>query len=432
MFCENCFQTEEIKQYIKNNGKTMNKQFICSFCGFQNYDQIDIDDCIQEYIDKCIEDTQEIIPEEKYENKELSYINKCENKCQKKYKQTCIDKNLVKTYVIEKNILIKHAKHIIQKLYEHEDGHGLYGSANTLYWTEEVDNPCTIAGLLSTDDVCEHIFSEDAEKIAELINENCDFYECPWLCRCFDKDETNRFGKWSEFCINVKHKARFFDHNDFKVKEYLDKFIAFFNIVENLNYPKKAYRARIIYDDKTKQAIKQDNEKELGKIPVDKLKHTKSNRFSPIGISYGYYSFDIQTILSEVRANKNENVAVGIFQLEENLKILDFRAKNLSKYINPFYDDFNIDVYCGEEFILNFLHDISKPISEDESILEYVPTQILSEYIWSLGYDGFIFDSSQKKGRENLVLFGDNPKCIKHCFFNIKEKNINYIIEQET
>jgi hypothetical protein len=40
----------------------------------------------------------------------------------------------------------------------------------------------------------------------------------------------------------------------------------------------------------------------------------------------------------------------------------------------------------------------------------------MAEYIWSLGYDGFMFDSSQNKGGENLVLFGDNPKYLDHNF----------------
>jgi len=92
---------------------------------------------------------------------------------------------------------------------------------------------------------------------------------------------------------------------------------------------------------------------------------------------------------------------------------------------------FNEDIYCGEEFILNFLFDISKPINESDTALEYVPTQILSEYIWSLGYDGFIFDSNQNKGGENLVLFGDNPSCISCKFVNIKEKNIKYIYKEQ-
>jgi len=256
-----------------------------------------------------------------------------------------------------------------------------------------------------------------------------EFHECPWLCRCFDKDESKRFGKWSDFCENVKHKARYFDHKDFKVKEYLGRFIDFFKIIAIKNYKLEIFRARIIDSEKTKQDIKKAPQNELGKVPLDKLKYAKNNRFSPVGISYGYYSFDEQTILSEVRVNVNDEVAIGEFKLDNSLTILDFRHESLDRYKQPFNDEFSTDIYCGEEFILDFLFDISKPINENDTTLEYVPTQILSEYIWSLGYDGFIFYSSQNKGGENLVLFGENPECINHKFIKIKEKNIDYKYE---
>jgi hypothetical protein len=51
------------------------------------------------------------------------------------------------------------------------------------------------------------------------------------------------------------------------------------------------------------------------------------------------------------------------------------------------------------------LTDISIPINEDNQLLDYIPTQIMSEYIWSKGYDGFLFDSSVNINGTNIVLF---------------------------
>ena len=104
----------------------------------------------------------------------------------------------------------------IENLYEHDDEHGFYGSASSNYWIEGVDCPCSIAGLNSTDEICGSIFGEDGEKITKLLENHYEFHECPWLCRCFDNKEGNRFGKWSIFTENVKHKARYFDHKEFK------------------------------------------------------------------------------------------------------------------------------------------------------------------------------------------------------------------------
>lgn len=427
-FCENCFENNEIKKLIRDNGNLVDTKFECKSCLFETYNEIDVEDCIQEYIDECLENTQNETPDEVYEENEEAYENKCMEECQKKYRTKCIDKLITKTFIIKKDILAKKLRETINKVYEHDDEHGFYGSASSNYWTEGVDCPCSIAGLLSTDDVCANIFDEDGEKVSELLdNYYHDFHECPWLCRCFDNNESNRFGKWSDFCESVKHKARYFDHKEFKVKEYLENFIPFFEIVKTINFKKDIFRARIVNDKKEQQDIKNNPQIELGKIPHDKLKYTKNNRFSPIGISYGYYSFNIQTILSEARVNTDDIVAIGEFRLNSNLNILDFTKENLSKYKNPFNNDFNIDVYCGEEFILEFIHDISKPINEKDTLLEYVPTQILAEYIWSIGCDGFIFDSSQNKDGKNLVLFGENPKYIDHKFIKVKEKNIEYV-----
>lgn len=430
-FCINCFEDENIKALIKNNGEHIkSKIYKCEFCQFESCNEYDIDDCIQEYIDECIEKTQKNVLNEDYEKNEELYELKCKEECEEKYQQNCIDNLIIETYIIEQDILVEKIKEVIENLYKHDDDHELYGSASSKFWTEGVDSPCSIAGLKSTDEICGDIFGEDGEKITNLLDDYYGFHECPWLCRCFDNNESNRFGKWSEFCKNVKHKARYFDHKEFQVKGYLDRLIPFFDIVKVTDYTLEVFRARIVDSEEIKQDIHKNPQNELGKVPLDKLQYAKNNRFSPVGISYGYYSFDEETILTEIRANINDEVAIGEFKLDNNLKILDFRSKSLAKYKNPFDDKFNTDIYCGEEFILDFLFDISKPIDESDTLLEYVPIQIMAEYIWSLGYDGFIFDSSQNNGGENLVLFGDNPSYKSHKFLKIKEKNIEYKYEE--
>lgn len=95
--------------------------------------------------------------------------------------------------------------------------------------------------------------------------------------------------------------------------------------------------------------------------------------------------------------------------------------------MNPF-DEKNFNILLTD--VYEFITDISKPINESDTLLEYVSTQIMAEYIWSQGYDGFIFDSSQNKGGENLVLFGDNPSYKSHKFIKIKEKNVIYKYEE--
>ena len=46
--------------------------------------------------------------------------------------------------------------------------------------------------------------------------------------------------------------------------------------------------------------------------------------------------------------------------------------------------------------------------------MDYLPTQVLAEYIRSLGYDGFVFDSSKNKDGYNIVLFEEQMKYQSH------------------
>jgi hypothetical protein len=310
----------------------------------------------------------------------------------------------------------------VLNLYEHDNSHDFYSSASSNFLTEGVDSPCRIAGLEENDENCYDIFGEDDEKVKKLFEKFSDdefggFHECPWLSRCFDKSEENSpLLLWEDFAKNVKHKARYFDHKDFSVTKTLEKFNEFFE--------KTIYRARLIDSDKTENDIKNNpKSEELGKTPK---KYAQNNRFSSVGISYGYFAFDKKTALAETRASKGDKFVIGEFSLSLNLKLVDFRQNSISKLTNPFLDTFDIRSYCASFTIKKFIEDISKPISDKDSLLEYVPTQVMAEYIWHKGYDGFIFDSSQKSGGENIVIFGENPAYKSYSIVEIKEVNLEF------
>ena len=48
---------------------------------------------------------------------------------------------------------------------------------------------------------------------------------------------------------------------------------------------------------------------------------------------------------------------------------------------------------------------LGKPIHPDDSAIEYVPTQYLSEVIRSAGYDGMCFESALYSKGTNIVIF---------------------------
>jgi len=172
----------------------------------------------------------------------------------------------------------------------------------------------------------------------------------------------------------------------------------------------KIYRARKINSLEEEVRIKSNPSCELGKVPI---KFAQNNRFSPVGISYGYFALDETTAIKEIRAKSGDKIAIEKFEITNKLKLIDFRLQSMKKKVNIFNDDLDISLYCQQQFIQEFLQDISKPIEDADQQLEYIPTQIMAEYIWHLDIDGFLFDSSQNDNGVNLVIFENEYKYIK-------------------
>lgn len=362
MVCNYCFENEDIQDLIVSLDVSAEDSYVCS-CGMQNND-------IEE----------------------------------------------IKLYLMDKEELAKFLIDIIEELYVHENTHGIGMSARS--YVEDGEDPFEFAGLSDLYEVCESLF--DDSFLADFIIDNKPYVDIPngeedlfesayyrvWQHRCFfERDDEDEFGlsNWEVFCKNVKHKARYFDHGDFSVTKTLENFNEFFEQIIIDDLEKEIFRARKIYSNQDKTDIDANPSKELGKVPIE---FAKNNRFSPVGISYGYFSFDKQTVLKETRCNLHDEVAIGKFELMDNLKIIDFRQKTMTKkFLNYFSGSFNGKFYCIDHFIREFLADISRPINEDNQLLDYIPTQIMSEYIWSKGYDGFLFDSSVNINGTNIVLF---------------------------
>lgn len=64
-------------------------------------------------------------------------------------------------------------------------------------------------------------------------------------------------------------------------------------------------------------------------------------------------------------------------------------------------------------FLVDFHSEISKPVNPADEELDYIPTQVFSEYLRYIqkvdgrNYDGIVYKSSLT-GKQNIVLFYDN------------------------
>lgn len=149
-----------------------------------------------------------------------------------------------------------------------------------------------------------------------------------------------------------------------------------------------------------------ESAKELGTAPSE---HAKDNRFSPKGVPMFYGSLDEDTCELESSGNGTYSVT-GVFHNAKSVRVLDLT--NVPPVPRLYDDDFGfIPAY---KYLHEFSNIISKNVADDD--LEYIPTQIFTEFIRLQGLRqfkirGLMYKSSKRDGGKNLVLFYTNDEC---------------------
>lgn len=140
--------------------------------------------------------------------------------------------------------------------------------------------------------------------------------------------------------------------------------------------------------------------------------YATEGRANPKGIPYLYVASDAETAMSEIRPWLHSKISLGTFSITRPLKIIDFSMQQ--GVINKFYfeepskDEIINSVWCDID------NAFSKPINNSDSTSDYVPTQIISEFIKSNGYDGVAYKSSLAAGH-NFTLFDMSSAEIFSC-----------------
>ncbi|GKS12912.1 hypothetical protein YDYSY3_39120 [Paenibacillus chitinolyticus] len=204
---------------------------------------------------------------------------------------------------------------------------------------------------------------------------------------------------WDEFTYVVKHVNRFFDIGSSSREEMLQVFNLFFEQMK-ISLPEGSLIWRARRNPSGSLDTEQSRSLECGpprnvSIPL---------RMNPAGISYFYGSEDRDTCKEEIRSIVGEHVIYGQFKTKKELKVVDL-SKAPRSFVKSIFDpDYNHDMNWATVFLEGFVEEISKPIEERVAHIEYIPTQILSEYIRKLGYDGVRYSSSLT-GKYNYTLF---------------------------
>ncbi len=229
-------------------------------------------------------------------------------------------------------------------------------------------------------------------------------------------DEANAIhSKWEEFKNEIKNINRF----HIKATIDLEKLG---NIFFNESFDTTIKRGRIFYRSRisNKNGIAKDD---MGKPP----KHLASGgRANPKGISYLYLSDKIKTSVYEARATLFDYVTVADFRLKEEIKILNLREPANDPILWAEQEAIH-DYLTYIPFINTLQKELALPIRKLDKEIDYLPTQYLSEFIKSIGYEGVKFQSSLHSDGYNLAIFNSEKfECIKAEIYEIEGIELNH------
>lgn len=191
-----------------------------------------------------------------------------------------------------------------------------------------------------------------------------------------------------KFKKEIKRNNRFFPHHDlYKVFDAVIK-----NYSKVIPQGTELYRGRINpFGVKKPFSIK-----EMGKPGI---KIVTNNRANPPGINYLYLADDVDTVIAELRPNKDSFITIAKFETLKSINVVELSDALPSLEIND--KTFSYGINLGIEF--------SKPIDATKNFIEYLPTQYFAEYCKSRGLDGMKYLSFVSKTLRgfNYALFYD-------------------------
>lgn len=130
----------------------------------------------------------------------------------------------------------------------------------------------------------------------------------------------------------------------------------------------------------------------------------------------------------EIRAGVYDFVTMGRFKLQKDIEVINLAdIDRISPFIGIDYG-FDFTQYAMNiEHLKMIAQEIAKPLRNDNA-LDYLPTQYISDYIRSKGYDGIEYISTMCKNGINLAVFDPSLfKCTGTNVYDVKSISYSYI-----
>jgi hypothetical protein len=159
----------------------------------------------------------------------------------------------------------------------------------------------------------------------------------------------------------------------------------------------------------------------------------RENRANPKGIPFLYLSNHKETAMSEVRPSLGSLVSLAQFRPVRDLTIVncwtDDEHPKFRMSTKPPYR-----IFKPEDQDRAVWHDIdrafSEPVTRNDDLSSYVPTQIIAELFRAHEFDGIAYRSAFGKGH-NIALFDLDAVTLVRCAL-YKVENIEFKFKEDT
>jgi hypothetical protein len=174
------------------------------------------------------------------------------------------------------------------------------------------------------------------------------------------------------------------------------------------------YRARQINSAADREMAIEDPANLLGPPP---RRFRTAGRMNAAGVPAFYAAFEFDTCVAEIRPSVGSQIVGAGFQIVRPIVVLDTtRFERPIRRRSVFSSNYTERLQQWS-FMQRFMYEISRPVLPDDTLLDYIPTQAVAEFICNelevyvggdkRNVDAIIFSSAQRPNGRNIVIFGD-------------------------
>lgn len=289
------------------------------------------------------------------------------------------------------------------------------------------------------EELYDEINAQDEQILADIVDIMYDDLWCdadPFS----DREEDTAYYDWQSFCKMVKENVRYvfyradpdtsFRENPVTILDTLADYVERVKLARRIGKNTKMYRCRTHENDEWLTSYA-----DFAPPPPEKA---TSGRMNATGINVLYLTLDPHTALCETNVNGRDYATIASFRIKNSIRVLDLtKIKTMS--LPSIFDEDNRHNRSPVVFLQKFAESISQPRSNKELDIEYVPTQIITEFFRyvkidnSDGYAGILYESTQNPGGKCLALFLTRDEVLNNKYgIHIVPKDTRYFKKQFT